>query len=133
MNDALKIFSLVLMLLLGACESRSGKVTSLSPNEAYGMQRNDFAVIVDVREKDEIQQTGMVAGARSMPLSQLGERSPEWPQFVSSLPKDKQIILYCRSGNCSGEIAERLAREGFRVGNMGGFEEWKRQGLPVSR
>jgi len=98
------------------------------------MLRNDFAVLVDVREADEIA-NGMAEGAQWMPYnSKMLPNSPEFETWLKTLPKDKEIILYCRSGRRSGiAAAEILANKGFKTANMGGFEEWEKAGLPVKK
>lgn len=59
------------------------------------------AVLVDVREQFEWEE-GHVAGAIHLPLSQLA--------FIdlSTLPKDKTLLLYCRSGGRTFQAAPFL-------------------------
>ena len=105
----------------------------MDPKEAYGMLRNDFAVLLDVREENEISQ-GMVAGSLWMPFtSKIEKNAPEWESWRDTLPKDKLIIVYCRSGRRSGIVAELLAAKGFRVANMGAFDDWVKAGLPLKK
>lgn len=111
-------------------------VPSISPREAEGLLRNDFAVLIDVREKDEIAE-GMAARGEWFPLSKAESSQPadqaEFKSFLAKLPKDKKIILYCRSGNRSGKFAAILEAQGFKTANMGGFEDWKAAGLPIKK
>lgn len=85
------------------------------------------SVLVDVREQDEWN-AGHAPGARHIPLGQLGARSHE-------LPKDREIITVCRSGNRSARAASLLRGAGFpQVRNLsGGMTAWSREGLPVER
>jgi rhodanese-related sulfurtransferase len=40
--------------------------------------------------------------------------------------KDDLIILYCRSGNRSGQAASILRKEGFtNISDFGGISRWK--------
>jgi rhodanese-related sulfurtransferase len=118
------------------CTSQSapsaGQVRAVQPLEAFGMVKNDFAVIVDVREKEELAE-GKVKGALWIPSREAEADSAEWKAFVAKLPKDKQIVLYCRSGRRSGIVAEKLAQQGFGAMNMGGFSAWEKAGLPVEK
>ena len=127
---------LLLMLALAGCTSHSvpnaGEVHPVQPLEAFGLLKNDFAVIVDVREKDELAQ-GKVKGARWISSVDAEKDTPEWKDFVSKLPKDKQVILYCRSGRRSGLVADLLAKQGYSAMNMGGFSAWEKAGLPVEK
>lgn len=106
-------------------------VQSIEPKEAYGQALNHFAVIIDVREKDELMESGTAEPAQWMPLSEVEANSPRWQEFVKALPKDKKIITYCAAGRRSGRVGEKLAALGFEVANMGGFKDWKAAGLPV--
>ena len=43
-------------------------------------------------------------------------------------------ILYCRSGDKSKELAQKLAEEGMPVGFLdGGFLGWEAEALPIER
>ena len=105
----------------------------MTPQEAHNLVKEDKAVLVDVREEEELRDSGLADGALWMPCSKMDEDEPEWKAFKSKLPKDKPVILYCRSGNRSGRVAEFLREEGFETWNLGGFKDWKDAGLPVIR
>jgi rhodanese-related sulfurtransferase len=68
-----------------------------------------------------------------MPTSKIAEDHPDWQAFKQKLPKDKTIVLYCRSGARSGRVAEFLAQEGYTTSNMGGFCEWLDANLPIQK
>lgn len=132
---SLAILMMVCGVFTSGCTKKSGDdvaVREVSAMEAAGALRNGFAVLVDVREKDEIAD-GMAEPATWMPTSKAVEGSPEWEKFVSGLPKDKEIIVYCAAGGRAGEVAEKLAKESFKVANMGGFKDWKAAGLPTKK
>lgn len=103
----------------------------MSPNEAHSLIQAGKALLVDVREEDELRETGIAEGAQWMPLSAMCDDTPEWQAFKAALPRDKQIFLYCKSGGRSGRMAEFLACEGIKAENLGGFLAWKNAGLPV--
>ena len=130
----LLMFGLVMIAFTITACTKKQSVRNIEPREAFGMLRNDFAVLVDVREADEIA-NGMAEGAQWMPYnSKMLPNSPEFETWLKTLPKDKEIILYCRSGRRSGiAAAEILANKGFKTANMGGFEEWEKAGLPVKK
>jgi rhodanese-related sulfurtransferase/DNA-binding transcriptional ArsR family regulator len=52
--------------------------------------------LLDVRPADEYR-SGHLAGARSIPLPELGARHPE-------LPRDREVVAYCRGPYCSMAI-----------------------------
>ena len=84
-------------------------------------------LLVDVREYPEFA-GGHLAGSRLLPLAQLETRAQE-------LPKDREIVLICRTGRRSAEAAEKLGRLGFdKLGQLeGGVMSWQKAGLPLER
>jgi rhodanese-related sulfurtransferase len=125
------LLSLGIMALAG-CTKKEGvrPVEKLSAFEAYGSVQNDFAILVDVREEPELKK-GLAQPALWFPTSKIEADGEEWKQFVKGLPKKKQIIFYCAGGSRAQDAAEKLAAEGYRTGNMGGFSDWQALGLPV--
>ena len=118
------------LVLATACtQTGNPSVKAIPPREAYGMVQNDFAVIVDVREESELAETGKVKGAKWFPTSELG--TEKWNEFVGTLPKEKKIVFYCARGGRAQKVAEHLAGKGFDAMNMGGFSDWKNEGLPT--
>ena len=55
------------------------------------------ALLVDVREADEVED-GMIPGAIHEALSQ-------FPEYEKTMPRDKEIVFYCRSGKRSLKAA----------------------------
>lgn len=122
-----------LFSMVGSCtRSQRQPVVSVTPMEAYGVIRNDFGVLVDVREADETRE-GMAAPARWMPYSKIGSNDPAWRDFLSQLSKekDKQIIIYCSEQSCAAKVADLLADQGFKAANMGAYSDWVKAGLPA--
>ncbi len=105
-------------------------MTEVSPVQAEELVRASKAVLVDVREKGETE-SGMAAPALWFPTSQIDPDDAGWKKFLTSLPKDKTVILYCASGMRSAGVAEYLADQGYTTANMGGFSSWKSAGFPV--
>jgi rhodanese-related sulfurtransferase len=83
------------------------------------MKADQTAVYVDVREVDEFED-GHVEGMKNMPLSSFAETHEE-------LPKDKEIVLMCRSGNRSMQAAEFLTQQGYTIVTnvAGGMLSWE--------
>ena len=111
-----------------ACTKGSSR--PVDPQEAFGMVKNRLAVLIDVREREELSD-GMAWGAEWMPLSKIKENHSDWQTMKQQLPADKMVIFYCGSGNRAGKVAKMLKDDGFQTGNMGGFQEWQKAGLPV--
>lgn len=91
------------------------------------MKRGDV-VVIDVRPREEFA-AGHLPGAVSVPLDELGKR-------VRELPKDKEIVAYCRGRYCAySHVAVHLLRKrGFRARRLEeGLPEWEAERLPVER
>lgn len=119
-----KFISLLLCLFsLNAAAESSAK-------EAYNLMLEKKAVIVDVREKDEIE-SGMIAKADWFPLSKI-ESDKNWKEDFKKLAAGKKIFVYCRSGRRSGKVKDILKAEGMESENLGGYETLKSE-LPVQK
>lgn len=129
-----KILALITFLVLAITLNfvRANQLESIKPLDAHKMQQDKSAVIVDVRELDELKE-GMVKEAISAPISTMKNKKDEWDKIVATLPKDKTIIVYCKSGGRAKKVGEDLVKKGFKVLNMGGFESWQKAGLPVEK
>jgi adenylyltransferase/sulfurtransferase len=82
------------------------------------VQNGDGVVLVDVREPWEWE-LGRLEGARLVPLGELDEA-------LDSLPRDLDLVLYCKGGTRSGHAALHLQGAGFtRVWSLaGGVLRW---------
>ena len=98
---------------------------SISPQEAQ--QRIEAgAMLLDVRESIEYQ-TFHAPAAKLISLGVLDRRLKE-------LPKEREILVICNSGNRSAQAAYLLSREGFNVINIkGGMVAWQAAGLRTVR
>jgi NADPH-dependent 2,4-dienoyl-CoA reductase/sulfur reductase-like enzyme/rhodanese-related sulfurtransferase len=75
-------------------------------------------VLLDVRRDDE-RAKGFIPGSIHIPLDQLRSRLDE-------LPRDREIVVYCQSGQRSYYAARILTQHGFRVRNLtGSYRTWK--------
>jgi rhodanese-related sulfurtransferase len=88
-------------------------------------KRNSGAFILDVRQPDEWVEYHM-SDSILIPLGELETR-------LKDVPRDKDVVVVCRSGNRSKSGRDILLKAGFpRVTSMaGGLTEWKAQGFPT--
>ena len=85
------------------------------------MESGEDIFLLDVRTPGE-HAAQAIKGSHLIPLQALGDRMHE-------LPKDKEIIVYCRVGNRSAYASVFLARQGFNVKNLeGGIMLWNMAG-----
>jgi rhodanese-related sulfurtransferase len=111
--------------------SDATRVRRVEPAEAGQLVAAGKAMLVDVREPDEWS-GGVAAPATLLALSDLTGARQSWKPFLEK-NRDRELILYCRSGGRSGRAAKLLADEGFRTANAGGFGDWQAAGLPVRK
>jgi len=75
-------------------------------------------ILLDVRRADE-RSKGQIPGSIHIPLDQLRARLEE-------LPKDREIIVHCQTGQRSYYAARILSQHGFRVRNLSGsYRTWR--------
>ena len=116
MNKMIIAFTLLFPFLANA---------TTSTKEVYELVNSGKAIIIDVREENEIKE-GMLDKATWYPLSKI-EKDKTWEQEIPKLAKDKKVFLYCRSGRRSGKVNDLLKAKGINSENIGGYEELKKQ------
>ena len=111
-----------------ARQSGPGGIDVAEASNRLGGEAPPF--LLDVREVYEWDISNLAPqGAVLIPMGEVGARLDE-------IPRDRQIIVHCRTGVRSGDVANQLWRAGYRdVHNMeGGINDWARQidpGLPI--
>ena len=97
-----------------AAEAPKATITDIDWNKALEMSKAG-AVLVDVRTPAEVAE-GMAPGAINIPLQEIEQR-------LSEFPKDKDLLIYCRSGKRSMAASNFLIENGYdKVFNVvGGF------------
>jgi rhodanese-related sulfurtransferase len=128
----MKPSALLLALFFPLITGCAADVASVAPADAAQLVAAGTAVLVDVREPSEWAETGVAAPAVLLPKSDFDGAQKQWKEFLAKTG-NKQIILYCRSGNRSGKVAAALAAQGRSVANAGAFKDWQAAGLPVRR
>ncbi len=106
-------------------------VEPISPKDALALSDADKAVIVDVRELDEVKESGIAKPAAWLPKSEVDGKSDLYKQLVKTWDKQKPLIFYCRSGKRAGMVATHFDSLGFTTKNMGSLNDWSAAGLPV--
>ena len=125
------LVSLLFLAASAGC-SRAAEAPSIAPVEAAKRVADGQAVLIDVREPKEWAETGVAAPATLLALSDLNGDRKEWKGFLEK-NRDKELILYCRTGNRAGRAAKLLAEEGYRTLNAGSFRDWQAAGLPTRK
>lgn len=88
-------------------------------------QPNRQHVLIDVRTPSEFK-SEHIKKAKNIPLNTIA-------QSFDKIPRDKPVVLMCRTGNRSGMAARQLVKAGYEniVNLKGGILRWKAQGHPV--
>lgn len=105
-------------------------ILAITPKEAYEMVKSGNAVIIDVREKNEIA-SGMIDIAKWLPLSTI-EENTSWLNTYDKLTQGKQVFLYCRSGRRSEKVMMKLKENQRESKNLGGYMDLQKE-LPTRK
>ncbi len=91
------------------------------------MASGDDIVLFDIRTEGEVAQ-GILPGFGHLPMHLI-------PMRMSELPKDKDILLYCRSGARSYHACTYMQQQGFTnvINLRGGIIGWARGGYEIAR
>jgi len=117
-----------LRLALQRMMAEPERLAQVSRKELLAQAKRGDVVVLDVRPPEEFD-TAHLPYARSVPL-------PELAQRLAELPRDVEIVAYCRGPFClMSDDAVRLLRErGYRARKtFDGVSEWQAAGLPLSR
>jgi rhodanese-related sulfurtransferase len=98
--------------------------TELPPDRVAEMIEAGGAELIDVRRDYEFE-AGRLSGARNIEINHL-------PAEVASIPRNRPMVLCCRTGNRSGMAAQALREAGYDAYNLeGGVTAWAERGLPL--
>jgi len=119
---------IVFIILQSGGGSGGAATTSLAPQisveEAYTKYQNG-AFVLDVRTNEEWNEFH-APNTTLIPLDELASR-------IDEVPRDREIVVVCRSGNRSQQGRDILLNAGFEnVTSMtGGLNEWRSIGYPI--
>jgi rhodanese-related sulfurtransferase/DNA-binding transcriptional ArsR family regulator len=117
-----------LRLALQQMMAEPEQLAQVGRKELLAQAKRGEVVVLDVRPPEEFD-TAHLPYARSVPL-------PELAQRLAELPRDVEIVAYCRGPFClmSDEAVKLLREHGYRARKtFDGVSEWQAAGLPVTR
>ena len=101
------------------------EVKTITPNEALKLSNEEKCNLIDIREKDELENTGIVENSNHIPRGMLEFwLDPESLYFKNEkLDMSKEMVLFCAGGARSALAATTLKEMGFeKVSHIdGGF------------
>jgi len=92
-----------------------------------GLVREGAVTVLDVRPAEEYN-AGHIAGAISVPLKELQQR-------LSDLPRDQEIVAYCRGPYCVLSVlaVEMLRAKGFKAVRIEeGIQDFRAMGFHIA-
>ena len=98
----------------------------ISRKELRKRSKEGLVTVLDVRPSEEYE-VGHIPGALNVPLDEI-------EQHMANLPREQEIIAYCRGEYCvlAFEAVAALREKGFSARRLEeGYPEWKAAGLPV--
>lgn len=114
-------YIIILVLIIGLVVFRQLKTDQpkISPMEAIKYLDDQDYKFIDVRTNSEFL-SGHIQNSIHIPLQELANRLNEIEQI-----KQKNIIVYCRSGARSSNATDILLKNNFKVQNLsGGILSW---------
>jgi hypothetical protein len=92
------------------------EIKTISADEAYKLFENNNCNLIDVREINELENSGKVEGANHIPRGMLEFwLDPDSPYFKEGkLNMDKEMVLFCAGGLRSALAAKTLNDMGFK-------------------
>jgi rhodanese-related sulfurtransferase len=114
------------IIVLNYVQARYREVSS---NEAAELIKNEQPVILDVRTSGEYSR-GHLQNAVLLPVQQLQGRLGDLAAY-----KDREILVYCATGNRSTVASKILIDNGFKqiVNMRHGIYDWAKKNFPVTR
>ena len=92
------------------------KIKTINADEAYEMLKNNNCNLIDIRESNELENTGKVEGANHIPRGMLEFwLDPDSIYFKKGkLDLNKEMVLFCAGGLRSALAAKSLKDMGFK-------------------
>jgi rhodanese-related sulfurtransferase len=111
-------------------QAANAVVPRIAAAQAQELIAKGGALVVDVREAAEVQQSGKVSGAVHVPRGLLEfVADPQSPSHDPRFETGKTVIVYCAGGARAALAGQALKEMGYgEVYNLGGFADWADSG-----
>ena len=112
-----------------------GEIKTINADEAYQKFENDNCNLIDIREINELDNTGRVEGASHIPRGMLEVYlDPNSPIIQNGqVDKNKELILFCAGGVRSALAVKSLKDMGYeKISHIdGGFAVMSSSGFKI--
>ena len=110
-------------------------VKTITPDEALKLSNDNKCNLIDIREKEELDNTGRVENSNHIPRGMLEFwLDPESPYFKNGkIDMNKEMVLFCAGGLRSALAVKSLKEMGFeKVSHIdGGFARIIQSGFKI--
>ena len=116
------LFGVMVMLIKSELDHQANKGSLLTPSLAIRLMNNhDDALVIDLKN-------GHIKGAKNSPLNDFAKNIDTYSGY-----KDKEVLVYCNSGNTAIRAIKALKKAGFeKINNLdGGIAAWKEANMPL--
>lgn len=113
---ALAVLGLVVALSGCAEAPAASPATAESATSDFHQLVADGATLLDVRTPGEYA-SGHLANAVLVPVDEVAAR-------IDEIPRDRPVVVYCRSGRRSASAAATLRAGGYDVHDLGSIDNW---------
>jgi len=79
------------------------------------IKNRDEVLLLDIREAEELSGDETIEGAVNMPMGKVFTEA-----IKNNLPKDKQIIVFCRTGGRASIVERELQERGYMINGLEG-------------
>ena len=110
------------------------RIENLSVDQVGAELESGDAILIDVREQNERDENGTIAGSVHAPRGMLEFfADPSSPYHRPEFDPNRRIILHCAAGGRSAMGADALQQMGYTsVAHLdGGYTAWTAAGRPV--
>jgi rhodanese-related sulfurtransferase len=110
------------------------KIENLNVNQVSDELAAGNCLIVDIREKDELEQQGIIPGSFHAPRGIIEFLAdPSHPAHKPEFDSTQRIILHCAGGGRSAMATAMLQEMGYtNIAHLdGGMNAWKAAGKPI--
>ena len=123
------VFFFMTAAMVGCQEKKVDGIINLSVSQFEERISNENAFLLDVRTANEVS-GGYIEGAVFMDMM-----SSEFQNNYKNIPKNKDIYIYCRSGNRSRKVLDFLKSEGYQnVYHLaGGISAWGKENKKIKK
>ncbi len=123
------IINLIILFIYVSCNSK-GTIKQIDPLIAFGQLKNDFIIIVDVRNGNI---TEKVLNAKLLSQNDILNSTTLYKNFIKNNKGYDSFAIYGNKDSNYTKISEILNNEGKNILLIGPLKKWKDAHLPTTK